>query len=140
MPANRGYDVVVDVDTEVSSALICHSTTLTNSAIQGDLGHTDLQEDLEFHNSSTSQKYTTMTIGTLTYYQTLTHPLVQTRSSQTLQPVPRIHSLQPHHPLIDRNAPSFSSPSTLSILMSIRQRYSDDAGPLCTRARLFSMS
>ncbi|KLJ06675.1 hypothetical protein EMPG_17838 [Blastomyces silverae] len=33
--ANRGYDVVVDVDAE------------------GDLGHTDLQEDLEFHPSST---------------------------------------------------------------------------------------
>ncbi|ODH50141.1 hypothetical protein GX48_03697 [Paracoccidioides brasiliensis] len=32
--ANRGYDVVVDVDTE------------------GDLGHTDLQEDLEFHPSN----------------------------------------------------------------------------------------
>ncbi|MCJ1468247.1 hypothetical protein MMC07_006875 [Pseudocyphellaria aurata] len=31
--ANRGYDVVVDVDSE------------------GDLGHTDLQEDLEFHSS-----------------------------------------------------------------------------------------
>ncbi|MCJ1458127.1 hypothetical protein MMC28_008498 [Mycoblastus sanguinarius] len=34
--ANRGYDVVVDVDAE------------------GDLGHTDLQEDLEFHSSSTA--------------------------------------------------------------------------------------
>ncbi|KAF2456751.1 hypothetical protein BDY21DRAFT_346007 [Lineolata rhizophorae] len=32
--ASRGYDVVVDVDTE------------------GDLGHTDLQEDLEFHSSN----------------------------------------------------------------------------------------
>jgi len=32
--ANRGYGVVVDVDTE------------------GDLGHTDLQEDLEFHSST----------------------------------------------------------------------------------------
>ncbi|KAE9988306.1 hypothetical protein EG328_011679 [Venturia inaequalis] len=32
--ANRGYDVVVDVDAE------------------GDLGHTDLQEDLEFHSSN----------------------------------------------------------------------------------------
>ncbi|KAJ5678284.1 uncharacterized protein N7477_003917 [Penicillium maclennaniae] len=32
--ANRGYDVVVDVDAE------------------GDLGHTDLQEDLEFHPSN----------------------------------------------------------------------------------------
>jgi len=32
--ANRGYDVVVDVDQE------------------GDLGHTDLQEDLEFHSST----------------------------------------------------------------------------------------
>ncbi|EFW14848.1 hypothetical protein D8B26_000495 [Coccidioides posadasii str. Silveira] len=32
--ANRGYDVVVDIDAE------------------GDLGHTDLQEDLEFHTSN----------------------------------------------------------------------------------------
>lgn len=32
--SNRGYDVVVDVDDE------------------GDLGHTDLQDDLEFHNSN----------------------------------------------------------------------------------------
>ncbi|KAL9600044.1 MAG: hypothetical protein Q9219_003414 [cf. Caloplaca sp. 3 TL-2023] len=33
--ANRGYDVVVDVDDH-----------------EGDLGHTDLQEDLEFHSSN----------------------------------------------------------------------------------------
>jgi hypothetical protein len=32
--ANRGYDIVVDVDAE------------------GELGETNLQEDLEFHNSS----------------------------------------------------------------------------------------
>lgn len=37
MPANNGYDVVVDVDDE------------------GDLGHTDLA-DLEFHNSSRSSQ------------------------------------------------------------------------------------
>ncbi|KAJ4354251.1 uncharacterized protein N0V89_005985 [Didymosphaeria variabile] len=35
--ANRGYDVVVDVDQEAHT---------------GDLGHTDLQEDLEFHSSN----------------------------------------------------------------------------------------
>jgi len=34
--ANRGYDVVVDVDVDQ----------------EGDLGHTDLQEDLEFHTSN----------------------------------------------------------------------------------------
>jgi hypothetical protein len=34
MASNRGYDVVVDVDAE------------------GDLGHTDLQEDLDFHSSN----------------------------------------------------------------------------------------
>lgn len=51
--ANRGYDVVVDVDTE------------------GDLGHTDLQEDLEFHTSSAriaatiTPKHTTNTIHSL---------------------------------------------------------------------------
>ncbi|KAJ4364588.1 hypothetical protein N0V83_009184 [Neocucurbitaria cava] len=43
--ANRGYDVVVDVDQE------------------GDLGHTDLQEDLEFH-SSTRKHY----LWTLSFY------------------------------------------------------------------------
>jgi hypothetical protein len=52
--ANRGYDVVVDVDTEVASP---HSIPTTPSgrltASQGDLGHTDLQDDdLEFHSSS----------------------------------------------------------------------------------------
>ncbi|KAI8941591.1 hypothetical protein NX059_002806 [Plenodomus lindquistii] len=39
--ANRGYDVVVDVDQE------------------GDLGHTDLQEDLEFHSSTFDTNPTT---------------------------------------------------------------------------------
>lgn len=34
MGSRQGYDVVVDVDAE------------------GDLGHTDLNDDLEFHNSS----------------------------------------------------------------------------------------
>ncbi|KAF2849722.1 Yip1 domain-containing family [Plenodomus tracheiphilus IPT5] len=41
--ANRGYDVVVDVDQE------------------GDLGHTDLQEDLEFHSSNFSTNPSTST-------------------------------------------------------------------------------
>jgi hypothetical protein len=52
--ANRGYDVVVDVDDEVYSlsVSVIPFTTPTNR-FQGDLGHTDLQEDLEFHNSST---------------------------------------------------------------------------------------
>ena len=49
--ANRGYDVVVDVDTEVGFATRPFvQSVLTTS--QGDLGHTDLQEDLEFHSSS----------------------------------------------------------------------------------------
>lgn len=48
--ANRGYDVVVDVDTE------------------GDLGHTDLQDDdLEFHSSS-------MLLQTLLLNLLLRHP------------------------------------------------------------------
>lgn len=53
--ANRGYDVVVDVDAEVC---LRASLPLMDSrevdARQGDLGHTDLQEDLEFHSSSES--------------------------------------------------------------------------------------
>lgn len=52
MMANRGYDVVVDVDAEVSSIFMIATLKLTIS--KGDLGHTDLQEDLEFHSSSTS--------------------------------------------------------------------------------------
>jgi hypothetical protein len=50
--ANRGYDVVVDVDAEVCSMLVQLESN-ANFWIQGDLGHTDLQEDnLEFHSSS----------------------------------------------------------------------------------------
>ncbi len=54
--ANRGYDVVVDVDAEVR--LFNHDYTIVSDTkhwthkSQGDLGHTDLQEDLEFHSSS----------------------------------------------------------------------------------------
>ena len=54
--ANRGYDVVVDVDAEACFVLlqfVCASTTPL-TLLQGDLGHTDLQEDLEFHSSSKS--------------------------------------------------------------------------------------
>lgn len=47
--ANRGYDVVVDVDQEVRLKYRVSSYT---DDPQGDLGHTDLQEDLEFHSSS----------------------------------------------------------------------------------------
>jgi hypothetical protein len=52
--ANRGYDVVVDVDQE------------------GDLGHTDLQEDLEFHSSSTYAQQYTPASSSPSYMQT--HP------------------------------------------------------------------
>lgn len=60
--SGAGYDVVVDVDDEVRSPLHVSSahpsaarvssglTQLTQ--LQGDLGHTDLQEDLEFHSSN----------------------------------------------------------------------------------------
>jgi len=51
--ANRGYDVVVDVDAEVSS-LFTAVAHIDSNVSKGDLGHTDLQEDLEFHSSSTS--------------------------------------------------------------------------------------
>lgn len=52
--ANRGYDVVVDVDAEVrNSCTFLHHTHPLTLSQQGDLGHTDLQEDLEFHSSST---------------------------------------------------------------------------------------
>lgn len=59
--SGAGYDVVVDVDEEVrtcsSSKHICAAATgnceIHNlTAIQGDLGHTDLREDLEFHSSN----------------------------------------------------------------------------------------
>jgi hypothetical protein len=72
--SGAGYDVVVDVDEEVSpsirhpSAVIAERTQLTRQ--QGDLGHTDLQEDLEFHSSnfttapsSTSRKIPGGSIG-----------------------------------------------------------------------------
>ncbi len=52
--ANRGYDVVVDVDAEVCK-MSRQLESNANSWFQGDLGHTDLQEDnLEFHSSSRS--------------------------------------------------------------------------------------
>lgn len=58
-----GYDVVVDVDEEVwptVSALLPNAQLLlptppskhSSNPFQGDLGHTDLQEDLEFHSST----------------------------------------------------------------------------------------
>ena len=51
--ANRGYDVVVDVDAEVRVLWPSRPTGKANLYHQGDLGHTDLQEDnLEFHSSS----------------------------------------------------------------------------------------
>lgn len=51
--ANRGYDVVVDVDTEASLINVAYNARTDSE--QGDLGHTDLQDDdLEFHSSSTS--------------------------------------------------------------------------------------
>jgi hypothetical protein len=54
--ANRGYDAVVDVDTEVRTLPLRPQTaTLTKGFPKGDLGHTDLQDDdLEFHSSSMS--------------------------------------------------------------------------------------
>ena len=49
--SNRGYGVVVDVDTEVNSPE--SRMTVRSDMLQGDLGHTDLQDDdLEFHSSS----------------------------------------------------------------------------------------
>ncbi len=57
--ANRGYDVVVDVDAEVCLLPVClyGSSRGTLTRVKGDLGHTDLQEDLEFHSSSESQRH-----------------------------------------------------------------------------------
>lgn len=49
--SGAGYDVVVDVDEEVISLSRDIWFSLANSQ-QGDLGHTDLQEDLEFHSSN----------------------------------------------------------------------------------------
>jgi len=54
MAANRGYDVVVDVDEEVCEQRTRLRDTVADNK-QGDLGHTDLQEDnLQFHQSSQS--------------------------------------------------------------------------------------
>jgi hypothetical protein len=56
--SGAGYDVVVDVDEEVCSCPapflfpLCASPALPANPSQGDLGHTDLQEDLEFHPSN----------------------------------------------------------------------------------------
>ena len=55
--ANRGYDVVVDVDAEVIGAVAVLSQEFLLTSSQGDLGHTDLQEDLEFHSSSEPIRY-----------------------------------------------------------------------------------
>lgn len=51
--ANRGYDVVVDVDEGVSQMFNVKFNMYVLTFPQGDLGHTDLQQDdLEFHSSS----------------------------------------------------------------------------------------
>lgn len=49
--ANRGYDAVVDVDIEVSLQSPLVLFLPITDRFQGDLGHTDLQDDLEFVNS-----------------------------------------------------------------------------------------
>lgn len=52
MSRNQGYDAVVDVDIDevIPSSTSAYPGLITS---QGDLGHTDLQEDdLEFHSSS----------------------------------------------------------------------------------------
>jgi hypothetical protein len=57
MSRNQGYDVVVDIDdSEVSAHCIPFFIYASGKAHirQGDLGHTDLQPDLEFHSSSKS--------------------------------------------------------------------------------------
>ena len=60
MSGGAGYDVVVDVDEEVREATFYLRPSLRRTCVslsqltytQGDLGHTDLQEDLEFHSSN----------------------------------------------------------------------------------------
>ncbi|KAG9793261.1 Yip1-domain-containing protein, partial [Aureobasidium melanogenum] len=64
--ANRGYDVVVDVDTE------------------GDLGHTDLQDDdLEFHSSSKQYQYQQQHQQILTSYFENTNRKIQPDTTTT---------------------------------------------------------
>lgn len=54
MAHRGGYDVVVDVDAEVYAVLPARKRTTDETCRrQGDLGHTDLNDDLEFHDSST---------------------------------------------------------------------------------------
>ena len=65
--SRSGYDAVVDVDDEVSrsrlnSFIFPSLPQLTSLSPQGDLGHTDLQEDLEFHTSNFSES--TPALGT----------------------------------------------------------------------------
>jgi len=52
--SNTGYDVVVDVDEEARPSFpsLSSSPERLLTCPQGDLGHTDLQEDLEFHSST----------------------------------------------------------------------------------------
>jgi len=56
--SNRGYDVIVDVDAAVRAfEYRCQPWIQKLIIRQGDLGHTDLQEDLEFHPSSKPSMY-----------------------------------------------------------------------------------
>lgn len=63
MSGGAGYDAVVDVDDEVMPHTHGTNTHRANTQqpvlirvpTQGDLGHTDLQDDLEFHNSNFSE-------------------------------------------------------------------------------------
>jgi hypothetical protein len=102
--ANRGYDVVVDVDTEVSSlSMTTHEERLIRRKLQGDLGHTDLQDDdLEFHSSSEFQLPVIPAALSKHDDQTSTRGLRTGRSQQTRHrfyptaaPIPRICLMTP---------------------------------------------
>lgn len=145
--ANRGYDVVVDVDAEVkTNHSHCSSIpqcTRYSHQLQGDLGHTDLQEDLEFHSSSMSLSQPDIQISRS--YK----PTTQT-STPTLPPAanfpPATNPSSPKPPPPRRappppqNASSGPSPSTPNSSTSTQTKSSAAAAPLLSLTRTSSTS
>ena len=140
--ANRGYDVVVDVDAEVQCSLRTWKWRKTKALEQGDLGHTDLQEDnLEFHSSSMGiMAPRSLLFSLLTHLQTLTPTSPAQRSNPTPTPVSCLGQ-QLVAPVRARRSTSCGLyPSTPSSSTSIRTRFSGGAMPRYSPAQTSSMS
>lgn len=120
------------------NSLACPQTTHTNSQ-QGDLGHTDLQEDLEFHSSSTlpTSLFPAPRSDCLPQISK-TRPQRAPRSSQTQ--TPRASSPRPPPPPPRANTTSGHSPSTRKRSMSIPLKSYVVAPRPCTRAQTSSTS